>query len=350
MNELKDFLALELVGGNTVENFLMAFFTFIFLYLFFRIFRSVVIARLAKLAKKTEAVWDDYLIAMVEGIPPLFFYALSLYVPVRMLIRDDGYGFIVDGIFFAVVVFQISVSLISLLEFCVKSYLKSKDPDSDPSFTGFKILLKIVIWSLAVILILSNSGVNVSSLVTGLGISGIAVALAVQNILGDMFSSFTIYFDKPFKEGDFITVGDDSGTVKKIGLKSTRIATLHGEELVVSNQELVNSRVQNYRGMRKRRVVLSFGVVYGASVKDLKKVNELVEKVINGVKGVTFDRGHFSDFSASSLDFEIIYYVNSGDYLTYMNAKQEVNLGVKGALQKAKIEMAYPTQTLHLVK
>ncbi|MBI4232420.1 mechanosensitive ion channel family protein [Candidatus Peregrinibacteria bacterium] len=212
------------------------------------------------------------------------------------------------------------------------------------------MLIKIVIWSVGGLLIFSNLGFDVTSLVTSLGIGGIAVALAVQNILGDIFSSFSLYFDKPFQVGDFIIAGEHSGRVKKIGLKSTRLETLQGEELVISNKELTTSRVQNFKKLKRRRVALNFGLIYETPVKKLRKVNDIVKEIIEGLDVVEFGRSHFSQFAAASLNFEVIYFVNSQEYEVYMDRQQEINLKIKEAFEKEKITMAYPTQTLYLKK
>ncbi len=197
---------------------------------------------------------------------------------------------------------------------------------------------------------LSNLGINVTSLVASLGIGGIAIALAVQNILGDLFSAFSIYFDKPFAVGDFITVGKHKGTVQNIGLKSTRIRMLQGEELVIPNKEITSGKVSNYRRMEKRRVAFKFGVVYETKTEQLKKIPEIITEIINQTKDCEAFRVHFKEFGDSSLNYNIVYYVTNNDYDVYLSAQQEINLGIKEAFEKAKIEFAYPTQTVYINK
>ena len=199
-------------------------------------------------------------------------------------------------------------------------------------------------------MVLSNLGYNVTTLVAGLGIGGLAIAFALQKVLEDIFSSVSIYFDKPFEIGDFIIVGEQMGVVKKIGIKSTRIQALQGEEIVISNRELTSVRIQNFKRMEKRRVAFSFGVLYSTSNAKLKKAIEMVKKIVEKAEHADLDRVHFKAFGSSSLDFEVVYYLKSRDYNVYMDTQQEINFAIKEAFEKEKIEFAYPTQTIHLAK
>ena len=211
-------------------------------------------------------------------------------------------------------------------------------------------IIKGVLWAVAVIIILSNFGYNVSALAAGLGIGGLAIAFAMQNILSDVFASFSIYFDKPFRIGDFIIVGDDLGTVKHIGIKTTRIQTLQGQELIISNKELTETRVNNYKKMERRRISFTFGVEYGTKLKQLKKISSIVKEILDKIKIADLDRVHFKQFGDFSLNFEVVYYVNKPDYLTYMDTQQEINFALKERFEKEGIVFAFPTQTIYLNK
>jgi len=205
-------------------------------------------------------------------------------------------------------------------------------------------------WVIVGIMVLANLGVNVTSLITGLGIGGVAIALAVQNILSDLFSSFTIFLDKPFQVGDYIKVGKDSGNVEHIGLKTTQIKTLRGEALVIPNKELTSTRIQNFRHMKRRREAFTFGILYNTPKKQRVEIPEMVQSIIEGIEGLEFERCHFAQLADSSLNFEVVYYVNSSDYTLYMDTKQQVNLALMEAFEKKQIEFAYPTQTIYLEK
>ena len=226
---------------------------------------------------------------------------------------------------------------------------EEKDFDSSVIQLLSKIL-KGVLWAVAIIIILQNLGYNISALVAGLGIGGLAIAFALQNILGDIFASFSIYFDKPFQKGDFIIVGDEKGVVKYIGIKSTRLQTLQGEELIISNKELTEARVHNYKKMEKRRIGFDFGVTYNTPTEKLKKIPLIVEEIISQIELAQIDRVHFKEFGDFSLNFAVVYYVNTGGYAEYMDTQQRINLDLKERFEKEGIEFAYPTQTIFVNK
>ncbi len=211
-------------------------------------------------------------------------------------------------------------------------------------------LVKIALWAGAIALLLANMGYNITSLVAGLGIGGIAVALAVQNVLGDVFSSLSIYLDKSFQVGDFIAVGNNYGTVKHIGIKTTRVELLQGEELVVSNSQLTSAEIRNFGVMEYRRVVFTIGAIYNTHIEKLKKIPSILRKTIEAQDKTEVERVHFKSFGDYSLVFEAVYYIQTADYIEYMDIQQQINFDIAEIFQKEKIEMAYPTQTIQLEK
>jgi len=211
-------------------------------------------------------------------------------------------------------------------------------------------VIRVVFWTVAILVILDNFGVKISTLIAGLGIGGVAIALATQAILKDLFSYFIIFFDRPFEIGDFIIVGDFMGVVEHIGIKTTRLSSLGGEQIVFSNTDLTDSRVRNYKRMAKRRVVFKLGVIYQTTSQQLKEIPKIIESIIKSIDDAVFDRTHFLSYGDFSLDFEIVYYVIGNDYNKYMNIQQEINFRIKEEFEKREIEFAYPTQTLFLTK
>ncbi len=220
------------------------------------------------------------------------------------------------------------------------------------SLTGsigiLRFVSRVVIWALVLLLTLENLGVDITALVAGLGIGGIAVALAVQNVLGDLLASLSIALDEPFVIGDFVAVGDFLGSVEYVGIKSTRLRSLTGEQIVMSNADLLSSRLRNYGRMVERRIVFSLGLTYETPRAKLEQVPAIVRKVVEREKDVRFDRCHFKSYGAFSLDFEIVYYVLSPDYNRYMDLQQQINFGIHEAFEQLGVEFAYPTQTLWL--
>ena len=227
---------------------------------------------------------------------------------------------------------------------------QSKDAALERSLKGMSSVIKIIIWALALIFFLDNLGFKISTVIAGLGIGGVAIALAAQAVLGDLFSYFSILFDRPFEVGDFIILDDYLGCVEYVGIKTTRIRSLGGEQLIFSNTDLTNSRVRNYKRMEKRRVLFKLGVTYQTPVEVLKKIPKLIEDIVKGVDDTVFDRAHFFSYGDFSLIFEIVYYVMGPDYNKYMDIQQKINFAIKEKFEKQGIEFAYPTQTLHVSK
>ena len=211
-------------------------------------------------------------------------------------------------------------------------------------------LLRVSVWAIVFLLALDNLGVNITALVAGLGVGGIAVALAAQSIIGDLFASLSIVLDKPFVLGDFLVIDDLAGNVEKVGLKTTRVRSLSGEQLVFSNNDLLKSRIRNYGRMFERRIVFAIGVVYQTPVEKLEQVPKIVEDIIVKQESARFDRAHFQRFGDYSLNFEIVYYVESSDYSLYMDIQQAVNFEIFRRFAEAGIEFAYPTRTLFVTR
>ncbi len=228
---------------------------------------------------------------------------------------------------------------------------KRGEPGSIPPTLAIAgVLARIAVWTVVLLLALDNLGVRVTALLAGVGIGGIAVALALQNILGDVFASVSILLDRPFEVGDFLVTGDVLGTVERIGLKTTRIRSLSGEQVVVANADLLASRIRNYKRMSERRVVFSLGITYGTPAELVAEVPGLLRAIVDGAAPgrVRFDRAHFQKFGDFALVYEVVYYVLSADYGAYMDIQEAINLGVYRKFAERKIEFAYPTQTIVL--
>ncbi len=343
---------LETLGSNSVEDYMLALVVFVSAALFFRVFKYLIVKSLKSMSSKTRTDFDDFIIKIIDSVGWQLYLLLSLHIALQFMEVPVFIGSMLYYVLFIVAIYYIVKAVHDLFDFSVHMLIKqrkTKKGDVDSSVLHLlNKILKIVLWFVAFILILSNLGFDVSALVAGLGVGGIAIAFALQAILGDIFASFSIHFDKPFNEGDFIMVGDDMGVVKRIGIKSTRIQTLKGEELVVSNTELTQIRVHNYGKMEKRRSVFNFGVTYATSTPKLRMIPDIVAEVVGGIDLADLDRVHFKSFGDFSLVFEVVYYVLSSDYLKYMDIQHELNLGIKELFEREGIEMAYPTQTVYV--
>lgn len=248
-------------------------------------------------------------------------------------------------------VLQAGLLASTFLDFWIRN-ARNRALQTDPSTaTGLAVvsfMARLVLWSLLLLLLLDNLGFDVNALVAGLGIGGIAIGLAVQNVLGDLFASLSIVLDKPFEIGHFVVIDNYSGTIEYIGLKTTRIRSLSGEMLVFSNADLVAARLRNFKLMNERRIVFTFGVEYGSTPEQIEQVPGLVRELIDAQPLARFDRAHFHSFGASSLDFEVVYWMTVPDYGAYMDTQQAINLGLMRRLSEIGVEFAYPTQTLKL--
>lgn len=334
---------------NTIREYLIALAIFIISLIVLKAIRTVIFNQLDKLAKKTKTDIDDTFIKIIQSVKPPFYSFLAVYFSILTLNLTPLASKIFNAILIIWLTYQVVIAIQILINYIVKKKFPGDKKDrAMPELIGK--ILKGTLWTIGILLILSNLGVNISSLIAGLGIGGVAVALAAQNILSDLFSSFSIYFDKPFEIGDFIIVGTMMGTVEKIGIKTTRIRALQGEEIIFSNQQLTTSQIQNFGKMKERRVIFRLGVVYQTPTEKLKKIPHLIQEIIQAIKLTRFDRTHFVKFDNSALTFEVVYYLQTPDYNKYMDIHQAINFQIKESFEKEGIEIAYPTQTIYLNK
>jgi len=348
---MEDFLN-QIYFGNTILKYIEAIGIFVLVLILVKIFRLIVLRRLKKWAEKTKTTIDDFIIIGIKkSVVPIFYYG-AIYFAAHSLNLSDSARSILDVLSIVVVTFYIIRLITSTLNFSIISYTAKQDASDQKAkqLKSISALVSIIIWGVGLVFLLDNLGLDISAVVAGLGIGGIAVALAAQSILGDLFSYFIIFFDRPFELGDYITVGDKNGTVEHIGIKTTRIRALNGEQLVFSNTDLTSSRLHNFKKLQKRRVVFSLGVIYETPAEKLKMIPDLVKNIIAEEEKSNFDRGHFKSFGDFSLNFEFVYYVLSPDYATYMDTQHNINMKIFNKFKEQGIEFAYPTQLVYVNK
>ncbi|MFH0961311.1 MAG: mechanosensitive ion channel family protein [archaeon] len=338
------------IFGNSVQQYLISLGVFTGGIVGLWIFKNVVIKYLEKLAEKTETDFDDAIIAAVKafGLVPLAFFAFRFAT--AFLAVPNGFASFLDKATIVIAIFYSVGSIAVLLDYLLRKMGEKRGPADESSLSVMRGMVKIVLWLVAGLSIISFLGFNISALLTGLGIGGIAIAFALQHIFTDIFASFSIYFDKPFQVGDFIVVGTDKGTVRKIGIKTTRVTTLEGDELVVSNQELTSTRVRNYKKMEKRKVIFNIGVSCQTKKERLERIPSIIESIVKSVKDASFERCHFISFAESSLLFEAVYNISNGDILAFREIHQKIGFAIKEAFEREGIEIAYPTHTVFLKK
>jgi small-conductance mechanosensitive channel len=335
--------------GEPLRDWLTAFGIALAALLVIALIKKIALSRVSR-AARTATNWDDFAVEVVRRtrwllvlFPVLALATVSLNLPqVREGLRTV-----------AILAFLVQLALWTLvaINFWVASYKKKRleaDAASATMITAFGFVGKIVLWSLILLLALDNLGVDITALIAGLGVGGIAVALALQNILGDLLASLSIILDKPFVIGDTIQVDDVTGTVETIGLKTTHVRSVTGEQVIFSNGDLLRSRIHNQKRMAERRVVLRFGVVYRTPVEKLARIPEIVRRLVDAREQLRFERAHLMRLGDSSLDFEAAYFVLSSDQILHMDLQQQVLLGLLRRLEEEEIEIAFPTRTVFL--
>lgn len=312
--------------------------------------------RLRRLAERTDNHLDDLLVKLVGETPRLFFLLLAVFVGSFALELTETARTWVGRIVAIGVLLQVASWLDHVLTFAIERHIERRKADGieagEPAHLAlmslFRFFGRVVIWSMVLLAALDNVGVDVTALVAGLGVGGIAVGLALQDVLKDTFAALSIVLDKPFELGDFVVVDDLAGNVEHIGIKTTRVRSLSGEQLVFGNGDLLGSRIRNFKRLVERRALFSFGVLYGTPADVLERIPEMVREIIDGQEKARFDRAHFKAFGGSSLDFEVVYYVLDAEYATFMDLQQAINLGLVRRFAEEGIGFAFPTRTLYL--
>jgi small-conductance mechanosensitive channel len=337
--------------NNTVQDYLIFLATVFVCLIAIIIVKKILISALKNWAEKTVTTLDDMLVKLIgKYIVPLTFF-ISLYLSTNLLTLSDKVENAVYVVSLAIIMIFAALALARFLVFLFNRYLEKKNQDSQTtSVKWIGVLIKIVVWIIAFLLFLDNLDIKITALMAGLGVGGIAVAFAANAVLQDLFSFVTIFFDRPFEIGDFINVGDMSGSIEHIGIKTTRVRSLSGEQLVFANRDLTNSRIRNYKRMETRRVAFTIGVTYSTGYDKLKLIPGMMKQIIDSVENTDFDRAHLKSFGDFAILFEVVYYVLSQDYALYMDVNQEINLAIKSSFDTNGIEFAFPTQSIYIEK
>ncbi|MFO8034106.1 MAG: mechanosensitive ion channel family protein [Candidatus Bipolaricaulota bacterium] len=315
--------------------------------------KRILARKVAKYDSTTAPSWCRFGVDLVRRIKRFFLVALGLYAAVLVVSLPEAVERGVSAVVMLAFLLQLGFWGSGAISFWLNRYARQKMEEDAATATtarALSFLANLLLWSIVVIVALDNLGVKVTSLIAGLGIGGLAVALALQNVLGDLFASLSIVLDKPFVLGDFIIVGDLLGTVEHIGLKTTRVRSLSGEQLVFSNNDLLSSRIRNFKRMFSRRIVFYIGVTYQTPYEKLEMIPGMIREVVEQQENTQFDRAHFAEYGDFALRFEVVYYVMVPDYAVYRDVQQAINLELYRRFAEHGIEFAYPTQTLFLQK
>jgi len=332
--------------GNTVLQYLYVLAGLFVAWIVLQIVRSVVLGFIRKLASKTVTSYDDAFISATEKFILPYVYLVANYVVIKQLNFSTKGQRIIEVAFTLVSVYYLVRAFNHLLQYSVHLYLRKREETETriKQFDGMLLVVKAFVWVIGLLFFLDNIGYSVTTIVAGLGIGGIAIALAAQNILSDLFSYFVIFLDKPFEIGDFIVVGDKSGSVEEIGFKTSRVRSLGGEQLVIPNAELVKSTINNFKRLEKRRIAFSIRVVYDTPPQLLQEVPGILKSAVEKREKTLLDRSHLASLSDYYVNFEVVYFVLSDDYNLYMNIQQSILLDIITTFKEKGIEFALPTQ------
>ncbi len=346
---MEDLLHTQILD-NTVRSWGLALGTALLTWLVLLLVRRLGISRASR-AGQSEILWDDALAELFTNTRRVVILLIALYLGSLHLSLGSAIRPLFHSVVAIALIVQAGLWLNGLLVMWIghdRVRRRETDPSSIAAVNALGVVGRLVLWSVILLLILDNLGVDVTTLVAGLGVGGIAVALAVQKILGDLFASLSIALDKPFAVGDFLIIDEHLGSVEQIGLKTTRLRSLSGEQLVFSNTDLLGSRIRNYGRMYERRVMFKIGVTYQTPRQQLEQIPAIIREAVEAQRPVRFDRSHFQSHGDFALIFETVYYVLGPDYKLYMDIQQAINLLIHSRFTEQGIEFAYPTQTLHL--
>lgn len=338
------------LAGNPAWAWTLAVAVFVGAMLVLTVAKKLAVARLGRLANRTASKLDDLAVAVIADVRWWSLAAVMFYVASQILVMPARAIAAIKAVALIAVAIQAIITSRLIVDYAIGALMRAKrgpggeiDPTLQSATTIIRFLATLIVGATTLLLVLANMGFEITPLITGLGIGGLAVALAAQSVLGDIFASLSILFDKPFLVGDFIIVGDKMGTVENIGVKTTRIRALSGEQLVFSNTDLLGSRIQNFKRMLQRRIVFGVGITYETPADKVEKVPGILAEAVREHAIARLDRAHFKSFGDYALQFEVVYFIDSPDFNTYMDTQQAINLRLFRRFAAEGINFAYPT-------
>ncbi|MCF8009326.1 MAG: mechanosensitive ion channel family protein [Halanaerobiales bacterium] len=345
-NDILQAMVLE----NTIYDYLISIIIIVVGLVLIRLIKYILLKRVQEIIKRFSINFSNFVDQVLNKRVLALTNIIIVYIAVNRLTLNYSLKKSVDIIFILFIVFYTTLLIQDIIIYTIKKYWEKKESNQaqETVLTVTVFVIKLISWTIALLFVLDNLNIEIRGLITGLGIGGIALAFAAQTILADIFSYFTIFLDRPFDIGDFIIIGDYKGSVEHIGIKTTRVRSLSGEQLVFSNNDLTNSRINNYKRMNRRRANFNFGVIYDTELDKLKKIPDIVKDIITNIEQICFDRAHFASYGEYSLIYQVVYYVENKEYLVYMDKQQKINLELKKRFKEEGIEFAYPTQSIHV--
>jgi len=338
-------------GHNPWQGWLIALAAAVAGVVVLRLLKALVVGRCKKLAQRFQKEWCELLTQLARRTHFLFLMVVAVYVASSLLDLTESTRGALRLMMVLAMLLQAGTWVSGLMSFWIARHIRQRmaaDGAGATTVSAIGFALRVAVWVVVLLLALENLHIDVTALIAGLGIGGIAIALAMQSVLGDLFASLSIVLDKPFVLGDFIVVGDFTGTVEHIGLKTTRLRSLSGEQLVFSNSDLLGSRIRNFKRMYERRVLFRLGVTYDTPPEKLAAIGPMIRRIIESKPKTRFDRAHFASYDDFSLTIEVVYFVQDPDYNAYMSLQEQINLDIYRGFRQEGIEFAFPTSTVYL--
>jgi len=338
--------------GNSLFHYILSFLVFIGGIIVITLIRRVILVRFARMIDESSLYNNLIIDSTRKHLMPLAHFLLFYICFTHLKLNPKVYSFSKAAMLLLAVFFSIRFFL-SLVRFWLHNFWAEKSDDANARKNlsiVIMTILRLVLWLIGFLLFLDNIGIKVSAFIAGLGIGGIAIAFAAQAVLQDIFSYFSIFFDNPFQLNDLIAVGEIQGTVEHIGIKTTRIRSVTGEQIVISNSSLIGSKLHNFRRMDERRAIINLDVTYSTGFEKLKEIPSIIKNIVEETNGTRFGRCHFVQFADSSLKFEVVYHVLSNDYALFRDIQQSINLNIKKTFDEKKIEFAFPSQSIYIEK
>jgi small-conductance mechanosensitive channel len=334
--------------GNTLQQYLIAACFMLGGIILLRLFKRAIITRLYDWAHKTDGKFDDYIVRGIDKFALPILNVMIIYWSVSILNLSERATKILEVAIAIVITFFIIRLVTTIFELIFESFIIKHYGTHDKirQVRGIVFIINAFLWAAGIVALLDNLGYDVTTIIAGFGIGGIAIALAAQNIVGDLFNYFVIFFDKPFEIGDFLIVDDKRGTVEHIGIKTTHLRSITGEQLIISNSDLTKSRVHNYKRMERRRILFTISIPYTTSLEHVREIPNIIKGFIDETPRATYDRSHFSSFDNSFLNFETVYYVESPEYIDYMETQQSINLKIFEEFSNRGVKFGHPARTI----
>jgi small-conductance mechanosensitive channel len=350
MESLDEFLGIK-VAGNTLLDWGIAVIAFLVTFTVLPLLKSYLLRLARRPSHPSEFGLVQLLLRLIPRTKLLFMWVLAVNVAERFLDLSRRIEQVLHVLILVGIWFQIGLWAMTTVEFLLERQRRRRGSDSgvSSSLGIVNFFARIMIWSLVSLLALDNLGINITALVAGLGIGGVAIALAVQTILGDLLASLSITLDKPFSVGDGLSIDNLSGTVEQISIRSTRLRSVDGEQIILSNADILKSRVKNYGRMRERRGVISLAISQATPLAKVRNVIVIIEQAVRAQKNVRFERVFFKEISPASFNFESTYFVVDGKYDTLVAAQQDINFRILEAFANEAIEFAAAAPVIRVV-